>query len=334
MSMTQTLASLHLPPLRSRTEMLDILQKECYGYRPTEVGWSVGEATKVVNGFDEGEAVFDTLPFTVKTKKGMHTFPLRRLLHHDGRKRPFIVFLQFSAESHTLRFAPDLIAEAGFDLMWFHYNEVTSDNGDFENGVAPLFPKGCGKIAMWSRVASLVLDYAETLPCLDMEHACVAGHSRLGKTALLTAALDERFKYVFSNNAGCAGDALHRGTTGETIAYITHTFPHWFCADFAKYAEKGYPAEWDQHFLLASVAPRFAYVGISDEDAWADPKNEQLCCLAAGVAWERGLVHNDRFLQTGECLHNGSVGCHLHKGPHKMSYRDWLSFLEFVKKHW
>lgn len=333
MSLLAILKDRNLPPLRSRKEMLDILQRECYGYRPTEGTYSVGEPSKPKRGFAMDEAQFDIVPFTVRTQRGEHTFPLRRLLHTDGKKRPFIIFMQFVEESHTLHFMPDLIAEQGFDILWFLYSEATRDNGDFENGVAPLFERGCGKLAIWSRVASLVLDYASTLPMLDMEHACVAGHSRLAKTALLTAALDERFRYVYSNNAGCAGDALYRGMTGERIADITDKFPYWFCDDFAKYAQQGYPTEWDQHWLLACVAPRYVYVGASSKDAWADPQSEQLCCLAAGQAWEQGLVHHDSFLEEGQSLHDGCVGFHLRKGPHMLGYHDWMEFLAFVKKH-
>ncbi len=323
-----------MPPLRSRTEMLDILQAECYGYRPIEGSYMVGEPSKPQRAFAMGEAIFDKIPFTVKTGRGEHTFPLYRVLHDDGKKRPFIVFIQFKSERFPLQFVPDIIAEEGFDILWFCYSDVTSDDGDFENGVAPLFERGCGKIALWSRVASLVLDYAQTLPMLDLEHACVAGHSRLGKTALLTAALDERFKYVYSNNAGCAGDSIHRGTAGETIADITGRFPYWFCDEFQKYAPQGYPTDWDQHWLLASVAPRYVYVGASAADYWADPKNEQLCCLAAGAAWQTGLVHDDRFLEAGEHLQEGSVGFHLRRGPHQLCYHDWILFMQFVKKHW
>ena len=331
--MLEQLKARDLPLLKDREQMLDILQRECYGYRPTEGTFSVGEPSKPWHGFGLGETNYDQVPFTVKTTKGEHTFPLHRVLHTDGKKRPFIVFMQFSAPRHALQFAPDIIAEQGFDILWFCYGEVTSDDGDFTNGVAPLFEKGCGKIALWSRVASLVMDYAETLPGLDKEHACIAGHSRLGKTALLTAALDTRFRYVFSNNAGRCGDALHRGNTGEQIADITDRFPYWFCEDFKQYAGQGYPTDWDQHWLLACVAPRHVYVGASSQDAWADPLSEMLCCMAASPAWNTGLVHSDRFLKEGEFLHDGDVGFHLCKGPHTLNYPDWLLFLDFVRKH-
>ena len=81
---------------------------------------------------------------------------------------------------------------------------MTKDNDDFRDGLAGvLFENGvrgaddAGKIAMWAWGAHRVMDYAETLTdMLDLGCATVCGHSRLGKTALVAGAMDERFAFV------------------------------------------------------------------------------------------------------------------------------------------
>ncbi len=90
-----------------------------------------------------------------------------------------------------------------------------------------------------------ILDYALTRPSVDPDNAAVIGHSRLGRTALLTGMLDTRFKYVISNNSGCLGASLHRGNTwharaisgvkcGEVITDSIAKFPYWYCKSTEK----------------------------------------------------------------------------------------------------
>jgi len=85
---------------------------------------------------------------------------------------------------------------------------------------------------------------------IDPSKITVIGHSRLGKTALLCAALDDRFYGAVSNDSGCSGAAVSLGKKGETIADITEQFPFWFCENYMKYAGKEKEAPFDQHSFL------------------------------------------------------------------------------------
>ena len=42
----------------------------------------------------------------------------------------------------------------------------------------------------------------------------------------------------------------------------------------------------DQHYLVASIAPRKVLIGSAALDKWADPLSEMLCCVAASDAFE------------------------------------------------
>jgi hypothetical protein len=59
----------------------------------------------------------------------------------------------------------------------------------------------------------------------------------------------------------------------------------------------------DQHWLMACIAPRYLAVGSAMEDAWADPASEFLGCCAASPMWEAhglpGLVTADDIPVSG-----------------------------------
>ena len=48
----------------------------------------------------------------------------------------------------------------------------------------------------------------------------VFGHSRRGKTALWTGALDDRVDFVWAHQSGTAGATLSRSYNGESVAAI------------------------------------------------------------------------------------------------------------------
>ena len=192
---------------------------------------------------------------------------------------------------------------------------------------------------MWSWAAQRVMDYAQTRnDVLDLNHSVICGHSRLGKTALLTAALDERFKFAYGNDAGCSGDALSRlmkdDDGNETVSYITTHFSHWFCENYYKYANHEDDMPFDQHYLLASIAPRYTLCGAASLDIWANPSSQQLSVLAASYAFNVGLIGPDRFADDNEAFLNGDIAFHKRVGEHYFKLEDWQRLIEFINLHY
>lgn len=354
-NVAEILKETDLPQLQDRQSMVKILLDNEYGNMP-EVPYeiTVSEAKDLEGRYCCGTGMLSKVEFTVTTQYGSHTFPVWRLLHNDSKKHPFFVFLNFRGNAPDYYYPVEEIVERGFDVLSFNYNDITKDNTDFTNGIAGLFlPNGqdtsntCGKITLWAWAASRVMDYAETLPCLDLNNAAVVGHSRLGKTALVAGMLDERFNYVFSNDSGCSGAALARGSIGvlgipgkyepgETITDIMKV-GYWFCKRYEDFAKTNIPEGFDQHFLLATIAPRHVYVASASMDDWACPDSEFMACVAASEAYEdmglAGFVHTEEMPGEDITLHEGRIGYHRRVGMHFLSRVDWNRYMDYMELH-
>ena len=332
----------NLPELKSREEMLRILQEEVYGILPPKPEvLTFEDAGKRYPSFCAGNASCNKIIAHCTIHGKPWSFPFYAVIPTDGQKHPFFVHINFT-DNVPDRYQPtEELVDNGFAVLTVYYNDVTKDDGDMTDGLAGILfedgqrkPNDPGKIAMWAWAAQRLMDYAETQSDrLDLNCAIVCGHSRLGKTALLAAATDERFAFGYSNDSGCSGAALSRGKQGESVARICTRFPYWFCENYYKYGEREQEMPFDQHYLLSSIAPRYTLVGSATEDAWADPVSEYLSCVAAKSAFDGDFSHPDRLPQTGEAFLDGTLGYHLRKGTHYFSRRDWLRLIEFVNKH-
>jgi len=328
-----------------RRLLLDLLLREEYGYLPPlpdSISYEIKEENK---DWFAGKASFTLYHLTVNFDEKTFTFPVRFVKHNDSEKHPVFVHINFRPEVPDRYQPTEEIIDNGYDVISFCYKEVTSDTGDFTDGLAGVIfddnsrgEHDCGKIAMWSWAASRVIDFLVELDVTDNQHIYVTGHSRLGKTALLTAALDERVKAVFVNDSGCCGDAISRGKKGETIKDITSSerFWYWFCDSFKQYADNEDKLPFDQHFLVAAVAPRFVHVCTAQLDEWADPQSQYLSCALASKAWENhgktGFAGID-VLPEDECtFFDGSIGYSMRKGTHSQSRSDWNKYFEFIEK--
>lgn len=331
-----------LPALKSREEMLDILFREEYGYlppAPDEISWEV--VGPQVNNFCAGKASFNRVDITCRFGKKTFTFPVYEVIPVKSGKHPFFVHVNFRDDVPDRYMPTEEIVDNGYAVLSFCYKDITSDDGDFTNGLAGVLyedgkrgPADAGKIAMWAWACHRVLDYAQTVEALDMDGAVVCGHSRLGKTALLAAATDTRFKCGHSNDSGCSGAAITRGKDGEQVHNITKKFPFWFCENYYKYANNENTMPFDQHYLIASIAPRLVSVASAEQDVWADPVSEMLGCVAASPAWDDGgFVYEDKLPIPPDTYNGGRVGYFVREGSHYFSRTDWQKLIDFLQKH-
>lgn len=340
--MKQRLLDLNLPPLLPRQQMLSILLSQEYGHLPDAPVDLAFRADALPAPTFGGKATVTRVTAGCTVKGKSFSFPFYAAIPTAEGKHPFFVHINFRPEVADYYQPIEEIIDNGFAVLSFCYNDVTQDNHDLTDGLAGILyengirgPEDPGKIALWAWAAQRVMDYAETRQdVLDLDCAVVCGHSRLGKTALLAAATDERFTFAYSNESGCSGAAVTRGKQGEHISDICTNFPYWFCENYTQYREREDSLPFDQHYLIASIAPRRVCIGSAAEDLWADPAAEQLCCFAASPAFETGFDCPDRPAAVGEAFFGGHIGYHLRSGQHFFSREDWQRIMQFVRIHY
>ena len=320
-----------------------ILLQEEYGQIPSFVSPKI---ERKVNPIDfAGKATWETVSFTFNKNGKMHIVPTQLIYPKNKKNSPFFIYLNFRPDIPDRYLPVEEIIDNGFGIFTVCYNDITKDNEDFTDGLAGLFQDGertgddTGKIVYWSYMASRMMDYLQTREEADKNAIGVAGHSRLGKTALLTGALDERFAFVCSNDSGCSGAALSREVCkgGESIRAIVERFPFWFCPNYFKYIDNADKLPFDQHCLTALIAPRCVYIGGAIEDVWADNNNQFLNCVACSPVWElygkTGFITENKMPVCGDVYTDGEVGFHLRAGKHYHSRTDWLIYMDAVRKN-
>jgi hypothetical protein len=247
--------------------------------------------------------------------------------------------------AQTAAWAIENAIDRGYAVATFYDGDIDPDKNDFTDGVHPhYFAPGQtaprehdrGTIRAWAWGLSRVVDYLETRSDIDHKRMCATGHSRLGKTALVAAAFDERIALVAPHQSGTGGCALSRDNDQETVERITRVFPHWFNRTFPKFAGHEDRLPVDQHLLMCLIAPRPIFDSEADQDKWANGTSALRALREADKVYKllglRGLVgagvDRDEEALTGPGV--GDLVQYRRNTKHELSKAYWNRLFDFA----
>lgn len=235
--------------------------------------------------------------------------------------------------------------DRGYAVATFYNGDIDPDQRDVREGIQPYLrkkqekhgPHDWGTIAAWAWGVQRVVDYVSDHKDLDRSRIAVVGHSRLGKTALLAAALDERIALAIPHQAGCGGTAPSRQNNpkAESVKRINTSFPHWFDDTFKQFNDHADKLPFDQHCLIALMAPRPVLLSNAIEDQWANPSGQFQMLQAADPVYrlfDSGGLDAKRMPPLGKLI-DSKLGYYIRPGRHSMTKDDWKIFLEYADKH-
>lgn len=349
-----------------RPEIQQLVEQEMYGRVPSELkiaavslldqddqalkGKAIRKQVKLTFRGNQKELSVDLLIYLPKGKKSYPTF----LGYNFGGNQTVINDTAIHIANawngpakprgvEATNWEVERLINAGCGVATMYYWDIAPDKEDFSFGIYPLLYKPAqtqpaadewGSLAAWAWGLSRALDYLKTDKQVDGSKVIVIGHSRLGKAALWAGANDQRFAAVISNNSGCGGASIYRAKEGETLLKMNNRFPRWTAKNFKKYTDQEELLPFDQHMVLAMVAPRPLYVASASEDAWADPKNEfKSAFFATEVYRLYGLkgIESDVFPALNTPV-GSTVAYHIRNGKHDILAYDWDQYIAFAKK--
>lgn len=229
----------------------------------------------------------------------------------------------------------------GYALATFYHGDIEPDRPEAAEGIRAVMAGASGgnfdwgTIAAWAWGMQRAVDYLHVDGAFDTNRIAVFGHSRNGKTALLAGAFDERIDLVFSHQAGCGGSAPSRGKIGESVKQINDRFPHWFNGEFKKFNDQTERLPFDQHQLIALVAPRPVLLSNATEDQWANPAGQFEMLKAADPVYrllKAGGLDAKEMPPTGKLI-DSKLGYFIRSGKHSTTAEDWKAFLDFADRH-
>lgn len=337
-----------------RPEIVNTFAEQVYGQLPRDFDSIqfeiVSENSSTINGI----ATAKEIDITVSRNGNSLPIRLNLLIPNDADKPVPVTLLMnhrgptnmdITRESKEDFWPAEMILQRGYAAAVFNVEDVADDNPETytEDLLETLYPEQIGQgdgmmaLSAWGWGAMRVMDYFETDQDIDQQKSILIGHSRGGKSSLWTGANDERWGIVVANESGAVGAALSKRKFGETVEIINNGFPYWFTPNFEQYNQKESDMPFDQHMLVAAIAPRGVYITAAEEDQWADPKGMYESLFHATEVYRQiygmSVSLEKQMPEINDPTDNSNIGYHIRDGEHDLKTYDWEQFLNFSDRH-
>lgn len=345
-----------------RPELVSLLETYMYGHAPAPDEGFRWEVVKTDSEYRDGKAIRrDVILHLTAEGPDVPLCIVVPKVDNLGEKHPAFFGLSFFENDsiwHSpwagLSWQPDTLLAHGYGLVTFRYTDAELDRADdhfrssilhkhfYQKGQSSPLPDEWAAVGCWAWTISRAMDYLETDDLVDASRVALLGHSRLGKAVLWAGAIDQRFRVVIPVNSGCCGAALSRRCYGETVECVNEFSYQWFCGNFRQFSHREDEMPFDQHEVIALIAPRPVYVASAEDDQWADPYGEFLGAKGAEPVYAlyglSGIVNDEGQAQTemppvDAPATAGTIGYHYRKGPHAVLPYDWKQFISFADKY-
>lgn len=340
---------------KRRPEILDLFATEIFGRIPSDapnVKWEVASIDEKAAG---GTAVLKKVVGTMSDKDGAPKINLNLYVPASAAGPvPVVIIIGGGGfggklppgKGNGLGGAPGQILAKGFAYAGFSHTEVQPDqNNTYNKGVIGLTlkpgqtkpaPEEWGSISAWAWAVSRVIDYLETDKGIDAKCIAIQGTSRLGRTALWSAAQDERVAAAFPAVSGEAAAALARRDWGESVDDMAQNFPWQLGGNYQKWVGQWDKIPVDSHMLIACVAPRALFINGGTTDQWMDPVGMFLGLVHAGPAYRLVGAKDlgvDKLPPVDKIVMEGDLAWSYHTGGHMATSTEWTAFLNFADRH-
>ncbi len=366
-------ASPDLVPGFDRAAARQTLEDELYGPWPGDLPFEITSRKMIAEDYLEGRGTLEEVMVKIGDGDGARTFPVVLALPNIAKDRPvpLIISQTFSGNCSAFPGLPlsngnggtctgeefggwqgwvatqifgtyialvpaERYLDAGFAYASFagwSFVPDSKNNGPAIMGAMDADTQPTSTLMAWAYAFHAVANLFGADERLDETSISALGHSRYGKSALIALAWSDDVAAAIAHQSGFAGAASSRDPSGETLARMAKSYPHWLRPGLSEDLEAGTELTLDQHYLLALSSPKPMFLGNGRRDVWSGPNSTYRMALAANAIYEADGAQG----LTGQSMRDfdpaAEISYWLRVGGHSVVSEDIDAFIAFKSAH-